>query len=194
MFVDKAEIEVREKFPDATIARVAPLFGPEDKLTNAYGILLRYYPVVPMIVGDYELAPVFAGDAGRGIARIVLDNSAATRGKVVELVGSERLTHRELCEKVAELTIFSGRYRPLDVPVAAAAPVLRLAQRLPRMRPMFGLEEVLMRQGRAAVPSGESQVAYVEKGPEKIFTSGLLWLRRFREPVSMNQVVGERNK
>ncbi len=190
----QAEGEVREIFPSATIARVAPLFGPEDKLTNAYGILMRYAPFIPMICGDYELQPIYSGDAAMAIARIVREFEPAALGKVVELVGPERFTHRELCDKVAELTVFKDRYRSIDISPRLAEPVLKVMQRLPRFRPMFHLEEIRMRQGRNALPSKEEQVAYVETGSQKIYTSGLLWLRRFREAVSMNQVVGERHR
>jgi hypothetical protein len=79
---------------------------------------------------------------------------------------------------------------------------------MPRLRPYFTYEEIRMRQGRsgmikfffcsvflnfffAAVPSNDSNVVYVDKGVERIETSGLLWLRRFREVVSMIQVVGD---
>jgi uncharacterized protein YbjT (DUF2867 family) len=190
----QAENEVREVNPIATIVRVAPLFGPEDKLTNAYGIMLRYYPFVPLVCGDHELGPIYSGDAGRLLARIVRDNDPDLQGRVVELVGPERLTHRELCETVAQLTLFTGRYRTVDVPARMAEPVLKIAQRLPRFRPFVTYEEVRLRQGRDALPTNEEQVIRVDKGAERIYTSGLLWLRRFREAVSMNQVVGERHK
>lgn len=189
-----AETEVLERFPEATIVRPAPLFGPEDKLTNAYGIMLRYWPVVPLFNADYEMSPVFYGDVAKAVVRIVRDAGAELDGRVVEVVGPDRYSHRELCEKIAELVVQTGRYRPVSLPARLAEPVLRVAGRLPRFRPMFTFEEMRMRQGRAAVASaGDARVAYVEKGGETVYTSGLLWLRRFREAVSMNQVVGERH-
>ncbi len=82
----------------------------------------------------------------------------------------------------------------MDVPVRLVEPLLKITQRLPRFRPMITYEDVRLRQGRPALPTNEEQVARVEKGGERIYTSGLLWLRRFREAVSMNQVVGDRHK
>ena len=191
----QAEEEVLELCPHATIVRPAPLFGPEDKLTNAYGILLRYYKrTVPMIVGDYEMSPIYSGDAADGIVRVIRDGGLAVRGQRVELVGPERFSHRELCEKVAELTIQTGRYTPINVSPKLVEPVLKILSRMPRGRPYFTYEDVRMRQGRDAVASGDGDVIYVEKGKEAVFTSGLLWLRRFREAVSMNQVVGEKHR
>lgn len=205
--------EVRDINPDAIVVRPAPLFGAEDKLTNAYGILLRYWSrTIPMIVGSgWHMEPVFVGDAARSIVQVcflslstlfpcvsLLTTAQHVRdyrgslGRTVEVVGPDRFNHEELCELVAKLCILDGRYRRLPIPPVVAERVLRLTDRMPRFRPMWSAEDVLMRTGRDACASPAAPGVVVETGTQTIEASGLLWLRRFREARSMNQVHGRR--
>lgn len=136
-----------------------------------------------------------------------------SNGKTIECVGSKRYNHEELCELVAQLCVLNGRYRKIPVPAFAAERVLRLTDRLPRFRPMWSAEDIVMRRGRDACATpgqeGEEHVVVcclcapslvdtrlvgveVVVGGQTIESNALLWLRRFREARSMNQVVGGR--
>jgi NADH dehydrogenase len=110
----KAEGEKRARaaFPGAIVLRPSIVFGPEDSFFNRFAGLARISPFLPLIGGGTtRFAPVFAGDVGEAVARLV-DRGEAD-GKTYELGGPETLSFRQLMEFTLE-TI--GRRRAL-IPV-----------------------------------------------------------------------------
>lgn len=107
----KAEGEKRARaaFPGTIVLRPSIVFGPEDSFFNRFAGMARVSPFLPLIGGGTtRFAPVFAGDVGEAVARLV-DRGEAD-GKTYELGGPETLTFRQLMEFTLE-TI--GRRRPL---------------------------------------------------------------------------------
>ena len=198
----QAEIEVLDMLPTATIVRPAPVFGPEDKLTNAYGVLQRYWKRnVAMICEEHNIAPIYAGDLAGEIMNIAVDEEGHFHGKTVEMVGPESYSHKELCDKIGEMLLLDGKYTERRVNAKIAEKILGFTDRSPRFRPMWSQEEIKMRQGRPALPSGNAvpyekgmdtsnHDVFVVKGKENLETCGLLWLRRFREPDFLGTVSG----
>jgi uncharacterized protein YbjT (DUF2867 family) len=109
------EQAVREVFPQASIVRPSIVFGPEDSFFNRFAGMARFSPFLPLIGGGAtRFQPVFAGDVGDAVARIVGGATPAT----YELGGPEVKTFRELMQYVLEVT---GRKRlllPLPFSVA----------------------------------------------------------------------------
>lgn len=110
----KAEGEKRARaaFPGAMVIRPSIVFGPEDSFFNRFAALSRFAPFLPLIGGgETKFQPVFAGDVGEAIARLV--DAGEADGKTYEFGGPETLTFRQLMEFTLD-TI--GRSRAL-IPV-----------------------------------------------------------------------------
>lgn len=116
----QGEAAVRAAFPGATIVRPSIVFGPEDGFFNLFGNLSRFLPVMPLMarMGETRFQPVYAGDVGEAISRILQDD--ATAGQTYEFGGPRVYTFRELMEFVLRET---GR-KALLVPVPAAAAMI----------------------------------------------------------------------
>lgn len=107
----KAEGEARAKanFSGAVILRPSIVFGPEDAFFNRFAAMSRFSPVLPLIGGgETKFQPVFAGDIGEAIAKLV-DAGVAT-GQIYELGGPEIFTFKALMDFVLKTV---GRKRIL---------------------------------------------------------------------------------
>ena len=89
------------------ILRPTVLFGREDILINNIAFLLRHFPVF-FVAGDgqYALQPVFVDD----VAALVEDAHLRTDSYVIDAVGQEVYTFRELVELIGASI---GANRPL---------------------------------------------------------------------------------
>jgi len=76
--------------------------------------LSRYLPVLPVFgKGDTRFQPVYAGDIGRLVDILTRDNVIPItncKGKIIEAVGPEVLTFRQMMKIVVDYT---GRFRPI---------------------------------------------------------------------------------
>ena len=98
-FHGKAEVEtaLRETGVSHCILRPAVLFGKEDILINNIAWSLRHLPVVAVFGrGDYKLQPIYVDD----LAAAAVANAAGTINEVVNAIGPETFTYRELVETI----------------------------------------------------------------------------------------------
>jgi uncharacterized protein YbjT (DUF2867 family) len=114
----EGEAAAREVYPDAVILRPSVVFGPEDNFFNRFASMAQISPVLPLIGGGHtRFQPVFVGDVGKAIARVVTVPEAA--GRTYELGGPAAFTFRQLMElMLAEI----GKRRflaPIPWPVAS---------------------------------------------------------------------------
>jgi NADH dehydrogenase len=95
------------------ILRPAVLFGKEDVLINNLAWTLRHLPAVAVFGdGSYRLQPIHVDD----LARAAAENIGAGRNEMIEAIGPETFTYREL---VAEAGKAIGVRRPIvSVPPA----------------------------------------------------------------------------
>jgi len=113
----EGEAAVREIFPDAAIVRPSIVFGNGDSFFNKFAAMAQFAPALPLIGGGHtRFQPVFVGDVGRALARIVGDDASA--GQTFELAGPGVFTFRELMEKMLAET--GQRRLLLPVPWPAA--------------------------------------------------------------------------
>ncbi len=113
----KAEIEVRAVYPGATIARPSIVFGPGDGFFNKFASMAQISPVLPLIGGGHtRFQPVYVGDVGQALARMVTD--PATAGQTYELGGPGAFSFRELLEKMLAETDQRRFLAPIPFPVA----------------------------------------------------------------------------
>jgi len=119
----EGEAAVREIFPDAAVVRTSIVFGNGDSFFNRFAGMAQFAPALPLIGGGHtRFQPVFVGDVGRALARIVGDEASA--GQTFELAGPGVFTFRELMEKMLAET--EQRRLLLPVPWPAARMLGRL--------------------------------------------------------------------
>jgi NADH dehydrogenase len=115
----KAEGEaiVRGLYPDAVVVRPSIVFGQDDHFFNRFASMAQLSPVLPLIGGGRtRFQPVFVGDVGKALARVVTDPDAA--GRTWELGGPAIFSFREL---MAMMLAETGQRRLLaPIPFAAA--------------------------------------------------------------------------
>ncbi|MFM7029164.1 MAG: complex I NDUFA9 subunit family protein [Chakrabartia sp.] len=124
----EGEAAVRAAFPKAIILRPSIIFGREDAFINRFAALIRSLPIVPVIGGKTKFQPVFAGDVGHAVARLVAD-PAGHGGKTYDLGGPQILSMRDINEWIAAQTGRSPFF--VDVPDFAAAAMATLTGWLP---------------------------------------------------------------
>ena len=113
----EGEARARAQFANAEILRPSVVFGPEDDFFNRFATMARFSPALPLIGGGQtRFQPVFAGDVGEAIARLI--EAQAADGKTYELGGPEVLTFRQLLEFVLKVTGRKRLLAPLPFPVA----------------------------------------------------------------------------
>jgi len=81
----EGEREVKEIYPEATIIRLAPVFGPEDNLLNKWGYLTRSDRIRVFVNMDHKFQPLHFLNVSDATLE-VLKNST-TVGKTYELGG-----------------------------------------------------------------------------------------------------------
>jgi len=80
------------------ILRPAVLFGFNDILINNISWVVRHFPVFPLFgKGDYRLQPIYVQD----LAEIAVQKGAERKNEIINALGPETFTYRELIEKIA---------------------------------------------------------------------------------------------
>src|ERR1035437_81406 len=98
-FLGKAELEsaLRRLGVSYCILRPTVLFGKEDVLINNIAWSIRHLPVIGVFgVGDYKLQPIYVDDLAQSAAQKV----EIGRDEVLEAIGPETFTYRELVTRV----------------------------------------------------------------------------------------------
>ena len=98
-FRGKAELEsaLRGLGVSYCIMRPTVLFGKEDVLINNIAWSLRHLPVVGVFgSGDYRLQPIYVDD----LAKAAAERVGGDRDEVLEAIGPETFTYRELVARV----------------------------------------------------------------------------------------------
>ena len=114
-FRGKAELEraLIDMGLSHAILRPAVLFGREDILVNNIAWSLRKFPIVPIFGnGSYRLRPIYVDD----LAKLAVEQGASHENTIIDAVGPETFTYRELVATVGRLI---GKRRLLmPVPVS----------------------------------------------------------------------------
>jgi len=102
--LEKALIESGMSY---AIVRPAVLFGKEDILINNIAWVLRHLPVFGVFGdGRYRLQPIHVDD----LARLAVEQGKHHENVVINAIGPETFTYRELAAKIGE---WIGRPRPI---------------------------------------------------------------------------------
>jgi len=101
-FRGKAQLEraLRESGLSHAILRPAVLFGPEDILVNNIAWALRRLPVFGVFGdGQYRLQPIHVQD----LAQLAVEQGRATANAVIDAIGPETFTYRELVRQLGRI-------------------------------------------------------------------------------------------
>ena len=108
-FQGKGRLEraLRESGLSHAILRPTVLFGKEDILINNIAWVLRRLPVVGVFGdGSYRLQPIYVDD----LARIAVEQGTLRENAVINAIGPETFTYRELLATIGEII---GKRRPI---------------------------------------------------------------------------------
>ena len=135
----EGEARARANFPGAIVLRPSIVFGPEDSFFNRFADLARFSPFLPLIGGgETRFQPVFAGDVGEAVARLV--DAGEADGKTYELGGPETFSFRQLMQFTLDTINRSRLLLPLPWSIAKVqAAILGV---LPK--PLLTLDQVEM--------------------------------------------------
>jgi NADH dehydrogenase len=95
------------------ILRPTVLFGKEDVLINNIAWTLRHLPVFGLFgSGDYKLQPIYVDD----LAAAAMDKATATGDEVINAIGPETFTYRDLVATIGQ--VLGCERRIISVPPA----------------------------------------------------------------------------
>jgi len=101
------ERELQKTGLSYAILRPTVLFGKEDILINNIAWVLRRLPVYGVFGdGSYRLQPIYVDD----LARLAVAEGVQEENKIIDAIGPETFTYRELVQKIGELI---GHPRPI---------------------------------------------------------------------------------
>ena len=153
-----------------TILRPTVLFGKEDILINNIAWMLRRFPVFGVFGdGQYKLQPIFVDD----FASLAVQGGTSTDNEIINAIGSETLTYRELVATMAQIILGKKRLI-LSIPDALGLAVGRI----------IGLcaDDVVIT--KAEIEGLKSNLLYVDAPPAG--TTRLTdWLREHRETIGV---------
>jgi uncharacterized protein YbjT (DUF2867 family) len=98
-FRGKAELELALKGLGTSycVLRPAVLFGKEDVLISNIAWSLRHLPIFGIFgAGDYRLQPIYVDD----LAAAAVEKAIGDRNEVVEAIGPETFSYRDLVERI----------------------------------------------------------------------------------------------
>jgi NADH dehydrogenase len=153
---------VRGSGLDWTILRPGVIYGVGDDLLSHLSIMLKIAPLFP-IVGDGRatMMPVHAADVARGVVAALRTPSSA--GKVLEIVGPERLELRDVVRRVAEALGVPVRIVP--TPAALMTLPVRLMEAWMSKPLSTRAQLAMLREGLAGDPGPARKDLGLETAP-----------------------------
>lgn len=172
----RGEDAVRNAFPGAITVRPSIVFGREDGFINRFAGMISLLPIIPVIGGDTKFQPVFVGDVANAVTQ-ALDNATQSAGKIFELGGPERITMRELNQRIANMT---GREPAFfDVPDFAAKMLATFTGFLPGAP--ITLDQFKMLQNDNIVSKHALGLEALEVSPTPLATVARGWMDQYTE-------------
>ena len=112
----EGEERILKNFPLATIIRPSIVYSVDDNFTTNFMTLLNRLPIFPLYYeGKTKFAPIHCSDLTDTIHYIISNN---VYSKIIECVGPEEITFKELLEKLLNLIGKKRLLIPLPLPVA----------------------------------------------------------------------------
>ena len=119
-FAGKARLEraLAESGLSHAILRPAVLFGKEDILINNIAWCLRRFPFFGLFGnGQYRLQPIYVDD----LATLAVEEGRSSRNRIMDAIGPETFTYRELVERIRQIIRKRRAVVPLPPAIAYLA-------------------------------------------------------------------------
>jgi hypothetical protein len=105
--------EMRVSFPREWLAiHTAPVYGVGEDPITIFLIMMRSFPTVPILSETHVMQPLWHEDLARAVASAV-SLPARDLGRVIQVAGPDRVSQRELYERIA---LMIDRH-PLRIPI-----------------------------------------------------------------------------
>ena len=97
----EGENKILKNFPLATILRPSVVYSVEDNFSTSFMTLLSRLPIFPLYYGgNTKFAPIHCSDLTDTIHHVISNNIYS---KIIECVGPEIITFKEILEKLLML-------------------------------------------------------------------------------------------
>ena len=124
----KGEDEIFKNFPLATVLRPSVVYSVDDNFTTNFMTLLNRMPIFPLYYnGNTKFAPIHCSDLTDTIYHVISNNIYS---KIIECVGPEIISFKEIIQRLIKLTNKKRILVPLPLPVAEIT--ARLFQMMPK--------------------------------------------------------------
>ena len=112
----EGEERILKNFPLATIIRPSVVYSVDDNFTTNFMTLLNRLPIFPLYYeGKTKFAPIHCSDLTDVIFNIISNN---VNSKIIECVGPEIISFKEILEKLLNLIGKKRLLIPMPLPVA----------------------------------------------------------------------------
>ena len=112
----QGEIEILKNFPLATILRPSVVYSADDNFTTNFMTLLNRLPFFPLYYnGNTKFAPIYCSDLTDTIYHIISNNIYS---KIIECVGPEIITFKEILQRLLKLIDKKRILIPMPLPIA----------------------------------------------------------------------------
>ncbi len=112
----EGENEILKNFPLATLLRPSVVYSADDNFTTNFMTLLNRLPFFPLYYnGDTKFAPIHCSDLTDTIYYIISNNIYS---KIIECVGPETITFKEILRKLLKLIGKKRILIPFPLPIA----------------------------------------------------------------------------
>ncbi len=99
---------------DLSILRPSVIFGANDKFINVFANLQKIFPVMPLAGASARFQPVWVEDVATAVVRCLAGASPAASPRIIEAVGPEVFTLKQLVQLSAKLAGIGGGFgRPV---------------------------------------------------------------------------------
>ena len=124
----KGEKEILNNFNKAVIVRPSIVYSVDDNFTTQLMTLLRLLPIFPLYYnGKTKFRPIFCSDLTNSITKIITDD---IEENIIEFVGPEEMTFKEILEKL--LSLIDKKRLLLPMPISLARMTARIFELLPK--------------------------------------------------------------
>lgn len=106
---------------DLSILRPSVIFGADDRFTNLFAKLSRWFPVLPLAGAGARFQPVWVGDVAQAVVQSLLQRPGP--GPIVECAGPQVMTLQQIVQQVGAM---AGCRRPV-LPLPESAGLLQAA-------------------------------------------------------------------
>lgn len=171
----EGEAAVRAAFPQAVILRPSIVFGREDKFINKFAGYFSGLNLMPIVMGQTKLQPVYVEDVAQAVRAAIL-NASTANGETFELGGPEISTMKGLLFWIGRAT--GQTVYPVDIPDFLSGLGARLIGWLPGAPVTY--EQWLMLQKDVVVSDGAKTLADLGVAATPIAAVAEPWLVQYR--------------